>query len=273
MKLSSSSSSSPSSSSSHTQPHSTSSSSSSSPSSSLYRCESAIYNTLDTCIDLVLNSMSVSLSAHTEVVQDKNEVVENAGTCSNIEKEVVEAVEVVSEVVFNDSLTVFLGCIQTLHSTLFKKGVNEDVVERDGSSGVCVSVCGVSQYLSLSLSYPSSSSSGSRLNGSSVSSSGSDSVSVSNNMSGGEERAVSVSVGEIRIESKSVVESKSVREKVSVCGMLSPDWIRAISLTVRTVISIGTLLLTNATIGLPGFVEVGLKRGREALIVLVGKYG
>ena len=217
--------------------HSLASSSTSFPSSSSFplsipslssssQCEIEIWSTVSTCVDLVLN-------LKTFVNKDKKAEVEVVDTEEEKEKEKSKTgVQAVTREEFDVSLQLFQLAIETLHSTLFREEIQ--------------SKCsGISKYLAFSLTTSSSSSTSSTAPSSSSSSD---------------------CVRGVAEEAKIEREEEGGKEILAIKrGMLSPNWLRAVSMAVRTAVCWCTILLTSIQGSLPLFAEEGVERARKEL--------
>ena len=168
---------------------------------------------MDMCVDLVLNSKTLRNT------ERKAEVTK----IEKVEVEVEDEVKVVTREAYDKSLESFLVAVDTLHSTLFRKGKE-------------VECGGMNKYLRLS---PLSSSSSSS----------------------------SPTCERFDAEDKQEeVEKEKEKEVVaSQQGMISPIWLRAVSMAVRTVVSWCTLLLASNQTSLPLYAEEAVEKARERL--------
>ena len=201
------------------------------PPSSSSRCEIEIWNTVNTCVDLVLNSKAFLNEGEGEKAEGELVDMEKE---MEMEKRKTE-MEAIKREVFDISLQSFLLAIKTLHSTLFKEEIQTKCSY-------------ISKYLAF---YPTT-----------FSSSPTSSTALSSSSSSKCVRGVAE---EAKIEGE---ESISAMKK----GMLSPNWLRAVSMAVRTVVSWCTLLLASTQNSLPLFVEEGVERARMALEEMIRTY-
>ena len=199
--------------------------------SSSSRCEIEIWNTINTCVDLVLNSKTFLNKGEGEMAE--GEVVD---TEEEMEKEKRKTeTEAITREVFDISLQSFLLAIKTLHSTLF----NEEIQTKCSY---------ISKYLAF---YPTT-----------FSSSPTSSTALPSSSSSKCVRGVAE---EAKIEGEEIILAMKK-------GMLSPNWLRAVSMAVRTVVSWCTLLLASTQNSLPLFVEEGVERARMALEEMIRTY-
>ena len=201
------------------------------PPSSSSRCEIEIWNTVNTCVDLVLNSKAFLNEGEGEKAEGELVDMEKE---MEMEKRKTE-MEAIKREVFDISLQSFLLAIKTLHSTLFKEEIQTKWSY-------------ISKYLAF---YPTT-----------FSSSPTSSTALSSSSSSKCVRGVAE---EAKIEGE---ESISAMKK----GMLSPNWLRAVSMAVRTVVSWCALLITSTRNSLPLFVEEGVERARMALVEMIRTY-
>ena len=201
--------------------------------SSSSQCEIEIWSIVSTCVDLVLN-------LKTFVNKDKKAEVEVVDTEEEKEKEKSKTgVQAVTREEFDVSLQLFQLAIETLHSTLFREEIQ--------------SKCsGISKYLAFSLTTSSSSSTFSTAPSSSSSSD---------------------CVRGVAEEAKIEREEEKQKEILAINrGMFSPNWLRAVSMAVRTAVCWCTILLTSIQGSLPLFAEEGVERARKELEEMIRTY-